>query len=89
MTCVLIFTGLKQPSWLSILGLLLVIGGEGLRKGAMLTATTNFNHYVQHIKQDGHQLVTHGVYSISRHPSYLGWFYWSIGTQVRNINIDL
>lgn len=23
-----------------------------------------------------------GVYKISRHPSYMGWFWWSLGTQV-------
>ncbi|CAG2182503.1 unnamed protein product, partial [Oppiella nova] len=30
----------------------------------------------------GHVLVTHGIYAFCRHPSYVGWFYWSIGTQV-------
>ena len=60
----------------------MVVGGEILRKGAMITAKTNFNHYVQHVKHDGHQLVTCGVYRWMRHPSYVGWFYWSIGTQV-------
>lgn len=58
--------------------------GEVLRKGAMMTAKTNFNHIVQSVHEDGHQLVTHGVYSLCRHPSYVGWFLWSIGTQVRN-----
>lgn len=74
--------GLKQPSFLSVIGLLILIGGEILRKTAMITASSNFNHYVQHIREEGHQLVTNGVYSIFRHPSYVGWFYWSIGTQV-------
>ena len=60
----------------------MVLGGEAMRKGAMITAMTNFHHYVQYIKKDGHQLVTHGVYGLFRHPSYVGWFYWSIGTQV-------
>jgi len=27
-------------------------------------------------------LVTHGIYGIMRHPSYVGWFWWSIGTQI-------
>ena len=60
----------------------MVVGGEVLRKGAMITARTNFNHYVQHVKHEGHELVTCGVYNWMRHPSYVGWFYWSIGTQV-------
>ncbi len=72
----------KQPGWLSCGGLVVVLSGEILRKLAMITAGTNFNHYVQQVKHDGHQLVTHGVYAISRHPSYVGWFYWSVGTQV-------
>ena len=75
--------GMKEPSWVSIVGLLLVIGGEVLRKLAMLTASSNFNHYVRHVREEGHTLITHGVYAFCRHPSYVGWFYWSIGSQVR------
>lgn len=74
---------LKQLSWLSFAGLLMVLCGEGLRKAAMLTAGSNFNHIVQNEKAQSHVLVTDGVYSYFRHPSYVGWFYWSIGTQVR------
>lgn len=48
----------------------------------MLTAGSNFNHIVQNEKSETHTLVTSGVYSWFRHPSYVGWFYWSIGTQV-------
>jgi protein-S-isoprenylcysteine O-methyltransferase len=65
-----------------ILGLLLVMFGETFRKMAMYTAGTNFNHYVQETKQQDHELVTSGIYSLVRHPSYFGWFYWSIGTQL-------
>ena len=31
---------------------------------------------------DDHKLVTEGVYRLFRHPSYVGWFYWSVGTQL-------
>jgi len=48
----------------------------------MCTAKHNFNHVVQSEKSDNHELITHGVYNLCRHPSYVGWFYWSIGTQV-------
>ena len=65
-----------------MLGMALVLGGEALRKVAMVTATTNFNHYVQHVKEEGHELITHGIYAYFRHPAYVGWFYWSVGTQV-------
>lgn len=66
----------------SLVGVLLCVGGEVLRKLAMFTAKTNFSHIVQSVHEEGHQLVTHGVYKYCRHPSYVGWFYWSIGTQV-------
>ena len=73
---------IKAYVWISRLGLLLVITGELLRKVAMVTAASNFTHQVQYYKRSGHTLVTHGVYSLSRHPSYAGWFYWSIGSQL-------
>ena len=80
---------MKQFHLISTVGLLLVIFGEVVRKGSMFTARTNFNHYVQYVKKAGHELVTHGVYSWCRHPSYVGWFYWSIGTQVSINNIKI
>jgi len=52
----------------------------------MFTAAKNFNHRIQIYKEDNHRLVTHGVFAISRHPSYFGWFLWSVGTQVFLIN---
>jgi len=75
-------TGLKQVRYVCAFGLCLVIMGEVIRKASMITASTNFNHYVQYRKQQDHQLVTHGIYAWSRHPSYVGWFLWSVGTQV-------
>ncbi|KAG8142502.1 putative Protein-S-isoprenylcysteine O-methyltransferase protein [Naja naja] len=77
-----IFPELKQVGWLSSAGLLMVVLGDFLRKAAMLTAGSNFNHIVQNEKSASHRLVTQGVYGWCRHPSYVGWFYWSIGTQV-------
>ena len=76
---------MKSNSFMSLLswiGIVLVIFGETMRKLAMFTAASNFTHIVQYRKRDTHSLVTHGVYSIFRHPSYVGWFYWSIGTQL-------
>ncbi|XP_045163951.2 protein-S-isoprenylcysteine O-methyltransferase-like [Mercenaria mercenaria] len=77
-----IFPGLKQLRYISVFGLLLTVLGEVIRKASMITASTNFNHYVQYRKQRNHQLVTHGIYSLCRHPAYVGWFLWSIGTQI-------
>lgn len=78
------FITMKEPSFISYFGLFMCLSGEVLRKLAMYTARHNFNHLVQTEKSDNHQLVTFGVYKLCRHPSYVGWFYWSLGTQVNN-----
>lgn len=72
----------KQMTFVSIIGLCLCVLGEIMRKSAIFTAKKNFNHIVQNEKIEDHELVTKGVYKICRHPSYVGWFYWSIGTQL-------
>lgn len=75
------FPLVKSFHWISWMGIFLTVSGELLRKGAMLTAMANFTHMVRYCKVSDHHLVTTGVYSWFRHPSYVGWFYWSIGTQ--------
>lgn len=72
---------MKENLFILCLGIILCIAGEILRKLAIITANTSFNHIVQYHKSEEHVLVTHGVYRIMRHPSYAGWFWWSIGTQ--------
>lgn len=81
-----VLPSMKELYIIRWLGLLLCFGGEVMRKLAMFTAGSNFNHIVQQKREEGHQLVTHGVYAICRHPSYVGWFWWSIGTQLVLIN---
>jgi len=76
------FPTMKIFSWFNLFGLVLCIGGEALRKIAMLTAGSNFDHLIRTHREDKHQLVTSGIYAVFRHPSYVGWFYWSIGTQI-------
>jgi protein-S-isoprenylcysteine O-methyltransferase len=73
---------LKSGRLLSWVGLALCVAGEALRKAAMFHAGRNFNHIVQSDKKADHLLVTSGVFSWMRHPSYVGWFYWSVGTQL-------
>ena len=75
------FPNIKASS-LSVVGVLLCLFGDGIRKAAMFNAGQSFNHIIQGTKRNDHELVTHGVFSIVRHPSYLGWFFWSVGTQV-------
>ena len=78
----MIIPSLKMSLYTRYIGLTLILFGEAFRKLAMYTAGTNFNHYVQERRHDDHVLVTRGVYSLVRHPSYFGWFYWSVGTQI-------
>lgn len=77
--------GLKLPV-VSKLGIAAVTVGEGIRKTAMVTAKGNFTHLIQFKKKEGHELVTHGIYRWVRHPGYLGWFIWAVGTQLLLVN---
>ncbi|KAH7408518.1 prenyl cysteine carboxyl methyltransferase-like protein Ste14 [Phaeosphaeria sp. MPI-PUGE-AT-0046c] len=71
-----------HPPAVIALGLVLVVVGQTVRSTAMAQAGTNFNHTVQSKKSQGHELVTTGLYANFRHPSYFGFFWWGIGTQV-------
>ncbi|GMH52486.1 hypothetical protein TL16_g01240 [Triparma laevis f. inornata] len=78
--------GPSPLSPLNTLGLLLCLLGQSLRSAALYTCADNFNHIIQDTKNNANpkqRLVREGVYGVLRHPSYTGWFYWSIGTQVR------
>jgi len=78
------YLNMEQKTYLpiAVFGGLVMLSGDLVRKIAMITAAENFDHIVQSDKDERHKLVTHGVYSLSRHPSYAGWFYWSIGSQI-------
>lgn len=78
--------GLKGQAFVSYAGLAMVVLGEGLRKLAVVTANKSFTHDIKVDKRQEHKLVTHGIYRFFRHPSYLGFFIWSIGTQVLLVN---
>lgn len=86
-TCI---TSYFFPSWqarfhgpvLIVIGLIMIGVGQSVRSTAMAQAGTNFNHTVQSKKNDGHELVTTGLYAHFRHPSYFGFFWWGIGTQI-------
>ncbi len=65
-----------------VTGLALVLGGQLVRSAAMAQAGTNFNHQVQTRRNDGHMLVTSGIYAWLRHPAYFGFFWWALGTQL-------
>ena len=88
--CLVRYLVLTRSSWLPPsaqvpligLGLVMIIVGQTTRSLAMVQAGTNFNHTVQTRRREEHQLVTHGVYSHLRHPSYFGFFWWGLGTQL-------
>jgi len=85
-----IITSLFLPTWQARLsnpgtipfGFAAVLLGQLVRSAAMATAGTNFNHIVQTKQNTGHVLVKRGVYAWLRHPSYFGFFWWGLGTQV-------
>lgn len=64
------------------LGFALMILGQAARTTAMAQAGANFNHQLQHKKKEGHVLVTGGIYKALRHPSYFGFFWWGLGSQI-------
>lgn len=76
------FPGFKSFKLFWIIGTMICLAGEVLRKMAMVTASSNFTHLVQFEKQPERRLIRHGIFSVMRHPSYVGWFWWSIATQI-------
>lgn len=72
----------KMNVYFCVFGLFMLLLGQLMRTVAMATCGKYFAHVIMTERTNEHKLITHGVYSILRHPSYFGWFYWSIGTQV-------
>jgi protein-S-isoprenylcysteine O-methyltransferase len=64
------------------LGLLFVVVGLYIRFAAIFTAAQAFTHLVVAYKKESHQLVTHGIYRLFRHPGYFGFFVFAVGTQI-------
>jgi protein-S-isoprenylcysteine O-methyltransferase len=63
-------------------GLSLVFFGQIIRTSAIIQAGPSFSHLVAQRKKETHVLITSGIYSVLRHPSYFGFFWWGIGTQL-------
>ena len=76
------FPTLKNHCVLHNTGLVLCLLGEVIRKMAMFHAGQSFSHIVQNTKKSDHELVKSGIFAFVRHPSYVGWMLWSIGTQI-------
>lgn len=69
-----------------IFGLILIIMGQIIRSLSMITAGQSFSHTVKTKMISDHKLITTGIYSFMRHPSYFGFFWWAIGTQLLLLN---
>jgi protein-S-isoprenylcysteine O-methyltransferase len=69
-------------TFVSVFGLVIVCIGQCIRTTAMMQAGPSFTHMIAHHREPRHDLITHGLYRVWRHPGYFGWFYWSIGTQL-------
>jgi protein-S-isoprenylcysteine O-methyltransferase len=59
----LLFGSMKRSSFFIFIGLLLVLGGQGVRSVAMYTCGEHFSHQIMESRVDSHKLVTTGVYS--------------------------
>ena len=59
-----------------------MIIGQLARSLAMWYAKSNFSHQIAHHKRQDHVLVTTGLYAYMRHPSYFGFYWWAVGTQL-------
>ncbi|KAF5344067.1 hypothetical protein D9758_008859 [Tetrapyrgos nigripes] len=53
----------KSHTWVSVIGIVMVLVGQALRSTAMIHASTNFSHTVASQKRQMHRLVTDGVYA--------------------------
>lgn len=76
----------KNIKILFILGLLMTIVGQYFRIAALFTGKSNFTHKIQLKKRKNHVLVKYGIYKICRHPSYFGFFIWSVGIEIMCVN---
>ena len=76
------YFGMTRSSEVMLIGIFMCALGHYCRVGAMFHAGRNFHHVVQTEKAKGHVLVTDGIYSWLRHPSYFGWSVWAVGSQL-------
>lgn len=68
------------------LGYVLIVVGQMVRSLAMRTAGGSFSHTVKTSRRDDHVMIKGGIYKWIRHPSYFGFFWWAIGTQMIMMN---
>lgn len=69
----------------SVFGVLVAIT-YGVRVVGMIQCGANFSLQIEWSKREDHQLVTHGVYRVLRHPAYFGWFWRTLFAQLMVAN---
>lgn len=69
-----------RRSGCAVSGSLMVAGGIAIRALAIRTCGQLFSHYIE--TSSPRTLVTHGIYSWCRHPSYLGFFVYVAGMEI-------
>ena len=57
-----LFPELKEHWQVSNIGLMMVLLGEVIRKSAIITARRSFTHNIRVFYEEGHELITHGIY---------------------------
>ena len=80
------FDKYKKIKFFFVIGLLMTIIGQYFRIAALYTGKKNFTHRIKFNKEPEHELITYGIYSLSRHPSYFGFFTWSVGIEIMCCN---
>ena len=80
------FNKYKKIKILFFIGLVLTIIGQYFRIAALFTGKKNFTHRIRYKKDEQHELIMNGIYSLSRHPSYFGFFIWSVGIEIMCCN---
>eukprot|EP00760_Papus_ankaliazontas_P035003 PhM_4_TR7581/c0_g1_i1/m.30703/K00587/ICMT, STE14; protein-S-isoprenylcysteine O-methyltransferase len=81
-----LFPSLKSHTLIPCVGFLLAATCYGIRVVSMIQAASNFNFMIETEKREEHQLVTTGLYRVLRHPSYFGWFWYAVFSQVIVMN---
>ncbi|QLL30713.1 hypothetical protein HG536_0A05280 [Torulaspora globosa] len=76
----------RVASVVVVLGYVFILGGQAARSWAMVTASSSFSHVLEKERREDHILVKHGIYRWLRHPSYFGFFWWALGTQMVLLN---
>jgi protein-S-isoprenylcysteine O-methyltransferase len=80
----LIFPSFKNSfnTFFLIAFLPLSLAGVFTRIGAFNSARSNFHHLIRYKRDPDHVLVKSGVYAYERHPGYLGYFVFSVSSQL-------